>query len=249
MFSALTQTRGGYVDASPSPGATAIPAECCKNAHTEGARSKNSRRPSVPTFLSSPRCSGASLRKPCLFYDEDGVAHDMTQAEGGEQGDPLMPALQALGQHSAPAPATISMRGRRLHDVHARSHRATFRCFGHRPVGGKARAWNAAGEERSSPVHASPRRARRWARAPDQQGLAVLGTPVRHPKFCSPASRTCVSSTMRCYSASRRCPTCKGRGSSRAATTCWECPRPPEAYAESHDKGLQHLLGDPEFLA
>ena len=36
-----------------------------------------------------------------LFYDEDGVAHDITQAEGGEQGDPFMPALYALGQHPA----------------------------------------------------------------------------------------------------------------------------------------------------
>ena len=39
-----------------------------------------------------------------LFYDEDGVAHDITQAEGGEQGDPLMPALYALGQHPARLP-------------------------------------------------------------------------------------------------------------------------------------------------
>ena len=34
-----------------------------------------------------------------LFYDEDGVAHDITQAEGDKQDDPPMPALHALAQH------------------------------------------------------------------------------------------------------------------------------------------------------
>ena len=36
-----------------------------------------------------------------VFYDEGGVGHDVWQGEGGEQGDPLMPGLYALGQHSA----------------------------------------------------------------------------------------------------------------------------------------------------
>ena len=35
------------------------------------------------------------------WYDDDGVPHDVHQAEGGEQGDPLMPVLYALGQHEA----------------------------------------------------------------------------------------------------------------------------------------------------
>ena len=36
-----------------------------------------------------------------LWFDEQGRAHSILQAEGGEQGDPLMPALYALGQHPA----------------------------------------------------------------------------------------------------------------------------------------------------
>jgi hypothetical protein len=36
-----------------------------------------------------------------LWYDSSGATHVVTQAEGGEQGDPLMPALYALGQHPA----------------------------------------------------------------------------------------------------------------------------------------------------
>ena len=31
----------------------------------------------------------------------NGQPHTVTQAEGGEQGDPLMPALFSLGQHQA----------------------------------------------------------------------------------------------------------------------------------------------------
>ena len=36
-----------------------------------------------------------------LWEDEEGVVHEIQEGEGGEQGDPLMPALFALGQHQA----------------------------------------------------------------------------------------------------------------------------------------------------
>ena len=36
-----------------------------------------------------------------LWTDADGNTHTIRQAEGGEQGDPLMPALYALAQHDA----------------------------------------------------------------------------------------------------------------------------------------------------
>ena len=36
-----------------------------------------------------------------VFHDAEGAAHEIAQGEGGEQGDPLMPALYALGQHPA----------------------------------------------------------------------------------------------------------------------------------------------------
>ena len=36
-----------------------------------------------------------------LWEDESGNVHTVLQAEGGEHGDPLMPALFALGQHRA----------------------------------------------------------------------------------------------------------------------------------------------------
>ena len=36
-----------------------------------------------------------------LWQDDEGIVHDVHQGEGGEQGDALMPALFALGQHQA----------------------------------------------------------------------------------------------------------------------------------------------------
>ena len=37
----------------------------------------------------------------CLWEDDMGDTHEIMQGEGGEQGDPLMPLLFSLGQHSA----------------------------------------------------------------------------------------------------------------------------------------------------
>ena len=37
----------------------------------------------------------------CLWDDDHGTTHEIRQAEGGEQGDPSMPMLYALGQHQA----------------------------------------------------------------------------------------------------------------------------------------------------
>ena len=36
-----------------------------------------------------------------LWYDDDGVPHEILKGERGDQKDPLMPALYALGQHAA----------------------------------------------------------------------------------------------------------------------------------------------------
>ena len=41
--------------------------------------------------------------EPSVFWweDDEGKVHDIVQGEGGEQGDPFMPALYSLGQHEA----------------------------------------------------------------------------------------------------------------------------------------------------
>ena len=56
------------------------------------------------------RCGGKAIPFVRMFYsspsvyiweDVEGVEHSILQGEGGEQGDPLMPLLYSLGQHSA----------------------------------------------------------------------------------------------------------------------------------------------------
>ena len=106
--------------------------------------------------LHSPPKASAILPFVHLFYgsasqylrrDDEGVEHEITQGEGGEQGDPLMPALFSLGQHNAlqqavtelhqkdhllgflddiyviitRARAADAFRGRRCHREHGRS--------------------------------------------------------------------------------------------------------------------------------
>ena len=44
-----------------------------------------------------------------VWYDDEGVPHEISQGEGGEQGDPLMPALFALGQHAALVHVDVSL--------------------------------------------------------------------------------------------------------------------------------------------
>ena len=45
-----------------------------------------------------------------LFYDESGHANTVVQSEGGEQGDPLMPGLSAVGIHRALQAAHTTLR-------------------------------------------------------------------------------------------------------------------------------------------
>ena len=120
------------------------------------------------------------------WYDEEGAAHNVHQGEGGEQGDPLMPAFYALAQHPAlhdlhtqlqDGEAVFAFlddvyvvappeRVRVLYDALAAALWAHARIRLHE---GKTRIWNAAGEEPpniadlaadSEPTGPSPRSAR-----------------------------------------------------------------------------------------
>ena len=118
-----------------------------------------------------------------LWYDDAGMPHSVVQAEGGEQGDPLMPALHALGQHSALHAASATLRAvagvaRVVLQEHA----------GIEVHLGKTRIWNAAGEEPAgTSALQGPGGADVWVGAwtlpPERRGLVVLGTPVGHANF------------------------------------------------------------------
>ena len=67
-----------------------------RRAMMEGLRSVDGGRsgpPFVLQFYGNP--------SSYLWTDDSGVTHGILQGEGGEQGDPLMPMLYAVGQHQA----------------------------------------------------------------------------------------------------------------------------------------------------
>ena len=156
--------------------------------------------PELQPLLPYARQSYASPRT-YTWYDEDGAAHVVHQGEGGEQGDPLMPALYAhpalhdLHTKLQDGEAVFAFlddvyvvappeRVRVLYDALAAALWAHARIRLHE---GKTRIWNAAGEEPpniadlaadSEPVWVGD-----WSLPPQRQGLKVLGSPLGHGAF------------------------------------------------------------------
>eukprot|EP00973_Karenia_brevis_P091361 12407097-Karenia_brevis.AAC.1 len=139
-----------------------------------------------------------------LWYDDAGDVHIVQQAEGGEQGDPLMPALFALGQHPALAEVAGQLQAGEhlfayLDDVYLVcspqrvkvlfdmvSHALTQLC-GIRVNLGKTRIWNSGGVMPPDIDTIGTADDPAWvggANVPVQrQGLLVLGVPVGHPEY------------------------------------------------------------------
>ena len=102
-----------------------------------------------------------------VWHDEHHTPHTVTQAEGGEQGDPLMPALFSLGQHQALETVHSQLEpGEQLYvfldDVYAvvQPHRVrpvynllanALAAHAHIQLNqAKTRAWNSSGQQRKS---------------------------------------------------------------------------------------------------
>ena len=134
------------------------------------------------------------------WTDGQGDSHSIAQAEGGEQGDPLMPALFSLAQHPALAEVQGQLRDgeaicaylddtyiiatpERIHELHSAYQRALWAHARIELNSRKTRVWNAAGEEPPG-IAALQGEADTavwvgdWTLPPTQQGLTVLGTPV-----------------------------------------------------------------------
>ena len=133
--------------------------------------------------------------------------HDVQQGEGGEQGDPLMPSLFALGQHQAlletrarlhPSNALyaflddIYVTGPPEHTVgqFAIVREALARHANIQVHLGKTRAWNSAGEEPPGLLEVLPLQdpenpcwTGNWALPAAEQGVVVLGSPVGSRDF------------------------------------------------------------------
>ena len=142
-----------------------------------------------------------------LFYDASGAAHAVLQSEGGEQGDPLMPGLFAVGIHQALRAAHASFQPGEdllafLDDTYisclAERAAPTFRALrealaAHANIDlhlGKTKVWNSGGVEPvgfTDEVPADPDRPPAWVGdwtlPAEQQGMVVLGTPLGSHAF------------------------------------------------------------------
>ena len=139
-----------------------------------------------------------------VWYDGSNTPQIIQQAEGGEQGDPMMPALYALAQHPALAAVAAQLRpGEQvfafLDDVYivCRPDRASL-LFNlvqqelHAQCGisvnlGKTKVYNRAGIQptgfENMGTAEDPARVGDHRLPPEQQGLTILGVPLGHRAY------------------------------------------------------------------
>ena len=140
-----------------------------------------------------------------IWTDSNGISHQIPQAEGGEQGDALMPALFSLGLHDALHEVSLICRSEEkvlayLDDVYILSSRDRARPLydilttkirnstGIEPNLGKTECWSSGGghappgiDQLNAPPPADPV----WKGNLPQElnGLEILGSPVGHPAY------------------------------------------------------------------
>ena len=145
-----------------------------------------------------------------IWQDEHGVSHTIVQGEGGEQGDPLMPMLFALGVHAALCAIQSHLQADErvfayLDDIFLVTTPARvgvlfgvveaelWRCSRIRVHQGKTQVWNRSGVrppfcdvlDRAAVVAERDPTSTAWrGDGPTQtQGIRVLGTPLGHDDF------------------------------------------------------------------
>jgi hypothetical protein len=184
-----------------------------------------------------------------VWHDDSGQPHVVTQAEGGEHGDPLMPALFSLGQHPAleavaaqlqPGEALYAFlddvyavvepnRVRPVYDLLAHHLHETARI---RLNSGKTRIWNKAGHQPPNTEDLGALHG--WATNPYRQNSKASqywAHPSGVQSTSSPTSSKLRHNTLLSSSTSHTSMTCKPVGSycctqpARAATICSACSR------------------------
>ena len=135
-----------------------------------------------------------------LWSDAEGFTHNIVQGEGGEQGDPLMPALFGLGMHEALKHAASQLQeGEKLFayldDVYLKTTReraaAAFQTFaaavenlaGVKTHLGKLEAWSATPGPAPPDLAASAPTAWKADLPPESNGMLVLGVPIGTQAF------------------------------------------------------------------
>ena len=117
-----------------------------------------------------------------LWWDADGQVHEVLQAESVEQGDPLAPALYALGQHDALHAAAADLRETEflaafLDNLYVVTSpaRASERL--------KTCVYSAAGGEAPPGIVALGEEVWRGDKPPAERGFVALGVPIGHEEY------------------------------------------------------------------
>ena len=156
-----------------------------------------------------------------LWEDDEGRVHHIEQGEGGEQGDPMMPLLFALGQHAALSAVQGSLQDEerllaflddlyivtpnpdRLQEVYGIVQRELWVHSRIRINEGKTQVWNLGGVrpefcdtlERIARVIDPEALVWRGSGLPTEQlGIRVLGTPLGHDDFVAAHLQECLRS-------------------------------------------------------
>ena len=227
----------------------------------------------VPGILPFVRLSFANPSR-YSWWDEDGQRRTVVQAEGGEQGDPLMPLLFAIGIQAALEEVHTTLlpgeqlcaflddvyalcdpeRVKAIHDTLAE---CLWRVAGIQLHGGKTKVWN---KGRVPPPHVDQLGPEAW----QPEGIKVLGTPIGSEAFIREKVMTRIADEQRLWDAIPRVPDLQcswqllvqsaGPRANHVIRTL-----PPELsaeYASEHDRGmwrtamalLGQLPGTPEQL-
>ena len=171
-------------------------------------------RDTVPSLLPFTRAMYART-STYLWWDDEGRVHDIAQAEGVEQGDPLAPGLYALGQHDSLVAASASLRPDErlaaflddLYVVTVPERAAPLlrvitgeveRGAGVEANLGKTRVFNAAGGDAPPGVDVLGPDVWCGHLPPEQRGFVALGVPIGHPDFvkAQAASRLCAEADL-----------------------------------------------------
>ena len=194
------------------------------------------------------------VRSICARQDREGVKHRIVQAEGGEQGDPLMPLLFSLGIHDSLCAVKERLRPQDelfayLDDVHVAS-------LPNRTRG----AYNLLEAElllEQGSVCTLARHARGIAAEYDLQIWTTWGmtcgtpkaskswVPQSVPKTSSREPWTGEWKTKRnCGTVSRGCPTCSAHGRFCHHLLRMLLPSQSLEYAARHDEGMLQAMDD-----
>ena len=177
-----------------------------RNAMLRGLRHMEGREAVLPFVLQFHGTPSTHSRE-----DSEGVVHEILQGEGGEQGDALMPALFALGQHDALLAIHDRLRPEErlfafLDDIYIWSPSPNRMATLHTTIQeqllvhtgiqihhGKTQLWNKAGVAPAGSVALTAAAqvhdpdAIVWRRDAElnteDQGLIILGTPLGHEDF------------------------------------------------------------------